>query len=87
MFRVVNNNNTGEMIISREFIFLDHTSPPKQSELKLSQAMAPKRVQSRTSKRDTPDILSAAILKVRRGRGFNMSVLAFMFSRFLRLEP
>ena len=35
-----------------------------------------------------PDILSAAILKARRERGFfNMSVLAFMFSRFLRLEP
>ena len=63
-----------------------NTSPPKRSEL--AQAMAPKRVQSRTSKRDTPDISSAAILKVRRERGFfNMSVLAFMFSRFLRLEP
>ena len=75
-------------MISREIRCLDHTSPPKQSELKLSQAMAPKRVQSRTSKRDTPDILSAAILKVRRERGFfNMSLLAFICSRFLRLEP
>ena len=60
----------------------------REQSSQLAQAMAPKRVQSRTSKRDTPDILSAAILKVRRGRGFfNMSVLAFIFSRFLRLEP
>ena len=62
------------------------TSIPHPSEL--AQAMAPKRVQSRTSKRDTPDILSAAILKVRRERVFlYMSVLAFILSRFLRLEP
>ena len=60
----------------------------REQSSQLAQARAPKRAQSRTSKRDTPDILSAAILKVRRERVFFIWVLlAFIFSRFLRLEP
>ena len=42
----------------------------REQSSQFAQAMAPKRVQGRTSKRDTPDILSAAILKVRRERCF-----------------
>ena len=82
MFAIPRNNNYEEIMEGREISCLDderknykYLTPEtewsqrswREQSSQLAQAMAPKRVQSRTSKRDTPDILSAAILKVRRG--------------------